>query len=219
MLAVIFLLLMTTVATVTGTDDGLDTARRSPGMTGLYSMIRSFLDDVQSYSLGDLMRDYNVETFKDFDEVASEWREWAPELIGFAVCAALGLVFAVVFTIVGCCYCCCRTCCGGCCCRKVPKSKPSQCWTLTCTGLAVGTSIIMFSMTICAYQSTSLVKDELGGLMLQDVADSFRETESFAHSAADDIDVIVLGNLRDLNVSEFSFFPLFPASLLQRNIA
>ena len=184
----------------------LDTVRENPGMKGLYSMTQSFLNDVQSYTLGDLIADYDIQTFDDLADIGTEWKEWGPELIGLAICVAVGAIFIIVMPIIGCCYCCCRTCCGGCCCgsctsKEKQNTKPSMGWTMTCTGLALGTAVIIFSMTICAYVSTGLVQEELSGNMLKDVATSIRDTEDFAHGAADDIDELVLGNLKDLNVS------------------
>ena len=75
-----------------------------------------------------------------------------------------------------------------------------MCWTLACTGLAIGTGVIMFSFTICVYVSSGLVIDEVSQHMFDDVAKSIRDTEIFSHDVADDLDVFVVQNLADVQV-------------------
>ena len=194
-------------------EPGKDVVRSSgdAGLKGLYDMTSSFINDVQSYTIDDLIHNYNIEKFQDFGTAfdISEWQEWTNHILGFLVCVVVGVVFIVVIVIVGCCYCCCRTCCGGCCCNactsKAKKStRPGKAWTMTCSGLALASSIIMFAMVICSYQSAGILTDELEGRAFGDISTAIREAEGFAHSTADDIDDLIIKELKLLNVSSMT---------------
>ena len=91
-------------------DDGLDKVRFSSGLETLFSMTSNFINTVQSYTIGELFEEYNIETFDDLASKAflDQKLEWSKNLYGFAACLVVGILFIVFMPIIGCCFGCCR---------------------------------------------------------------------------------------------------------------
>ncbi|BFZ03403.1 hypothetical protein BsWGS_06442 [Bradybaena similaris] len=134
------------------------------GMGILFDMVNIFTGDVLhkkriSESFLNLTALFEGGTFHG--EQIDNWKDWAEYLIGFSVCAAIGIVFIIVMPIAGLILCCCRLC--GRCGAKSEKStsKRSKCKRRCyCTVLIILTTITLVG-AICAFICNSIVYKHL----------------------------------------------------------
>ncbi|ESP03882.1 hypothetical protein LOTGIDRAFT_156479 [Lottia gigantea] len=106
----------------------------------------------------------------DFAEFNSRWQEVSSYFLGYTLCLAVGVLFAIIMPIVGCCFCCCRCCgrCGGK--RKLHDPKRAKCKrTSYCTVLLIINTVCLAGV-ICAFVTNDILhqkldnKDKMGPL-------------------------------------------------------
>ncbi|XP_070187748.1 prominin-1-like isoform X2 [Littorina saxatilis] len=134
------------------------------GMRPFFDMVKSFLGVIQPHKLSE-------QTWLNFSDIYvdgqfkteqfEDWQDWATYLIGFVVCAAVGVLFFIVMPILGIIFCCCR-CCGKCGGRHKPDDpKRAGCKRKTyCTVLLLLNTVTLAGV-VCAFLSNEIVYNKL----------------------------------------------------------
>ena len=176
------------------------------GFGPLYVMYQTFLNDViQTYTIGDLIEDENVESLEYFTTGFREnWTDWLPHVILFLLVIILGVFLAVCLPLCACCCVTCKICCRcSCKCESCDPSSPSSSKRCFFTLLTLATVVLatMFSLTVCAFVLNQQIKDELtwdiasadvtqndDTSLFADVTRGLHDVNSFAYNVGDEID-------------------------------
>ncbi|XP_035388151.1 prominin-1-A isoform X1 [Electrophorus electricus] len=169
-----------------------------PGPIGiLFNMMHAFLQVVQP---NQFPKDLVVRLAKDkFRSIQSEYQK--PENvvltlqviyyeIGFVVCAALGLLFAVLLPLVGLFFCMCRCCdnCGGE--MHQRQRKNADCQRGLLTTLLLTTTFIITAGVLCAYAASQNLSSELK-TMRRLVNSNLRDLYTFVNVTPVQIDYLI----------------------------
>uniref|UniRef100_A0A0B7BBZ8 Prominin-1-A n=1 Tax=Arion vulgaris TaxID=1028688 RepID=A0A0B7BBZ8_9EUPU len=151
-------------ATIVNSDSATNIDDNEMGMGVLYDMTNIFLGDVihtERISNSFLNLSAVFENGDFHSDQVNDWRKWLKYLIGFSVCAAIGIVFIVVMPIVGFIFCCCRLC-GRCGARPGKNAaKRAKCKQRTfCTVLTI-LSTIALAAVVCAFLCNSILYKHL----------------------------------------------------------
>ncbi|XP_049339898.1 prominin-1-A isoform X3 [Astyanax mexicanus] len=173
-------------------------AHYEPGPIGLlFNMVHAFLHVVQPNPFPE---DLVIRVAKDkFGAIKSEYQK--PENIvltlqviyyeiGFVVCAALGLLFAVLLPIVGLLFCMCRCCdnCGGE--MHQRQRKNADCQRGLLTTLLLTTTFIITAGVLCAYAANQHLSSQLKN-MRRLVNSNLRDLHTFANDTPAQIDYLI----------------------------
>ncbi|XP_065602651.1 prominin-1-A-like [Cyrtonyx montezumae] len=126
----------------------------SSSTLGLIRMVHGFLRLVQPHGLPlELIADLAQTQGKVMSE--EQKKELLRYELGFLVCAAIGLLFAVLVPLVGCCFCCCRCCgrCGGRMSQKQSRRMLSRRRVLYSAVLLL--SALLLAGDVCAFISNT----------------------------------------------------------------
>uniref|UniRef100_A0A4W4G7W0 Prominin 1 b n=1 Tax=Electrophorus electricus TaxID=8005 RepID=A0A4W4G7W0_ELEEL len=166
-----------------------------PGPIGiLFNMMHAFLQVVQP---NQFPKDLVVRLAKDkFRSIQSEYQKVRGcerviyYEIGFVVCAALGLLFAVLLPLVGLFFCMCRCCdnCGGE--MHQRQRKNADCQRGLLTTLLLTTTFIITAGVLCAYAASQNLSSELK-TMRRLVNSNLRDLYTFVNVTPVQIDYLI----------------------------
>uniref|UniRef100_A0A4W4G794 Prominin 1 b n=1 Tax=Electrophorus electricus TaxID=8005 RepID=A0A4W4G794_ELEEL len=160
-----------------------------PGPIGiLFNMMHAFLQVVQP---NQFPKDLVVRLAKDkFRSIQSEYQKVIYYEIGFVVCAALGLLFAVLLPLVGLFFCMCRCCdnCGGE--MHQRQRKNADCQRGLLTTLLLTTTFIITAGVLCAYAASQNLSSELK-TMRRLVNSNLRDLYTFVNVTPVQIDYLI----------------------------
>ncbi|GFR99686.1 prominin-1, partial [Elysia marginata] len=166
------------------------------GMEVYFDIVKSFLGDVvQRKNISSSFLNLST-VFVDgkFDEDAlTDWKQWAEYLIGYAVCAGLGLLFIVVMPLTGLIFCCCRLCgkCGAK--HKDYESHRAACKRGSyCTVLLI-LNTVMLGGAICGLVCVSLFQEHMQSDdgTVPKIQSGLQEVDRFLQTSVVDIDKFV----------------------------
>ncbi|KAL8565107.1 hypothetical protein ACOMHN_005310 [Nucella lapillus] len=148
---------------VSGGDDG-EGGTTEKGMRPFFDMVKSFLGVVQPERITDqpwLNLSNIIQNGRVQGDEINDWKNWCKYLVGFLVCAGVGLLFFIVMPIVGLFFCCCR-CCGKCGARPKPQdTKYSRCKRISfCTVLVVLNTVALAGV-VCTFMSNQILYDKM----------------------------------------------------------
>ncbi|XP_076458090.1 prominin-1-A-like [Babylonia areolata] len=123
--------------------------------------------------------------------------EWAKYLVGFVVCAVVGVLFFIVMPITGLVFCCCR-CCGKCGARPKPQDpKHARCKRNTYCTLLLILNTVALAGVVCTFLSNQILYDKLRNLndvgptgKLMEAAD---QVNTFTNDTLNEVEVAVVG--------------------------
>ena len=191
------------------------------GLILLFDMIKFFLNEmVMPKTIGDLIEEYEIETFSDFttEEFLDEWQSWILYFLGFLICIAVGILFILVMIFCGCC-CCCRNCCKicCCCCCKKKRKKSSRCKRICYGTLTFLVTTMMFVSVVVVFMTNDMVTYEVSEHgMLQDIKEGVYIIDMFLDESVDDMNVTLLQELHHTSDEIFVLLKTLPAESFQR---
>ncbi len=133
------------------------------GLSALFDMTNGFLGIVQPKTIADLVSEFNIEKWSDFDSefLTDDWNEWIIYFIGYLICAGIGVLLIIIMPFVGCGFCCCR-CCGLCGATKKKGATPEkdQGSRICCSVFTILLSGTMLIIAICTIFTSSIIYNE-----------------------------------------------------------
>ncbi|XP_076445550.1 prominin-1-A-like isoform X2 [Babylonia areolata] len=177
------------------------------GMRPFFDMVKSFLGIVQPNQITDQSW-LNLSEFYRNGEVHldqfEDWQNWTKYLVGFVVCAAVGVLFFIAMPITGCIFCCCR-CCGKCGGRtKQHDPKHAGCKRTSYCTLVLLLNTVTLAGVICAFLSNQLVYEKLRNADNRGPVGKFTETlehiDGFTNTTVDEIESSILNRFTSAKV-------------------
>ncbi|XP_076594471.1 prominin-1-A isoform X4 [Chaetodon auriga] len=164
-------------------------AHYEPGPIGiLFHMVHAFLYVVQPNAFP---QDLIVKLAKDkFGAIQTEYQKAIYYEIGFLVCAAVGLLFAVLLPIVGLFFCMCRCCdnCGGE--MHQRQRKNADCRRGLLGTLLFSTSLVITIGVLCAYAANQNLSSQVKNIRRL-VNSNMRDLHTFANDTPMQIDYLI----------------------------
>uniref|UniRef100_A0A3B4WSF0 Prominin 1a n=1 Tax=Seriola lalandi dorsalis TaxID=1841481 RepID=A0A3B4WSF0_SERLL len=164
-------------------------AHYEPGPIGiLFHMVHTFLYVVQPNAFP---QDLIVKLAKDkFGAIQTEYQKAIYYEIGFLVCAAVGLLFAVLMPIVGLFFCMCRCCdnCGGE--MHQRQRKNADCRRGLLGTLLFSTSLVITIGVLCAYAANQNLSSQVKNIRRL-VNSNMRDLHTFANDTPMQIDYLI----------------------------
>lgn len=164
-------------------------AHYEPGPIGiLFQMVHTFLHVVQP---NPFPHDLVVKLAKDkFEAFQKEYEQVIYYEIGFLVCAALGLLFAVLLPVVGLFFCLCRCCdnCGGE--MHQRQRKNADCRRGLLGTLLFSTSLVITIGVLCAYAANQNLSSQVKNIRRL-VNTNMRDLHTFANDTPMQIDYLM----------------------------
>ena len=184
-----------------------DLVMRQP-LLGLYQMTTFFLEQmVQPRNLTELSDVFDFSKSKDIPNNLSEnWQRVTSYLIGYAICAAVGIVLLVFIPLIGVLVGCFR-CCGNCGGKTLPRDpKNANCGRGCCgfllfffVSFALAGGIIM--IVTCMDLQTKLSSDQS---VFDDVANSVNGLSDYTGDTVDEIQTATLGRYHYVSQKVFN---------------
>ncbi|KAM4555195.1 prominin-1-A isoform 1-T2 [Odontesthes bonariensis] len=164
-------------------------AHYEPGPIGiLFHLVHAFLHAVQPNAFP---HDLIVKLAKDkFGAIQTEYQKAIYYEIGFLVCAAVGLLFAVLMPIVGLFFCMCRCCdnCGGE--MHQRQRKNADCRRGLLGTLLFSTSLVITIGVLCAYAANQNLSSQVKNIRRL-VNSNMRDLHTFANDTPMQIDYLI----------------------------
>ncbi|KAM7417206.1 hypothetical protein PAMA_017040 [Pampus argenteus] len=164
-------------------------AHYEPGPIGiLFHMVHTYLYAVQPNAFP---QDLLVKLAKDrFGAIQTEYQKAIYYEIGFLVCAAVGLLFAVLMPIVGLFFCMCRCCdnCGGE--MHQRQRKNADCRRGLLGTLLFSTSLVITIGVLCAYAANQNLSSQVKNIRRL-VNSNMRDLHTFANDTPMQIDYLI----------------------------
>ncbi|XP_073342691.1 prominin-1-A [Pagrus major] len=164
-------------------------AHYEPGPIGiLFHMVHAFLYVVQPNAFP---QDLIVRLAKDkFGAIQTEYQKAIYYEIGFLVCAAVGLLFAILMPIVGLFFCMCRCCdnCGGE--MHQRQRKNADCRRGLLGTLLFSTSLVITIGVLCAYAANQNLSSQVKNIRRL-VNSNMRDLHTFANDTPMQIDYLI----------------------------
>uniref|UniRef100_A0A8P4G6T8 Prominin 1a n=1 Tax=Dicentrarchus labrax TaxID=13489 RepID=A0A8P4G6T8_DICLA len=164
-------------------------AHYEPGPIGiLFHMVHGFLHVVQPNAFP---QDLIVKLAKDkFGAIQTEYQKAIYYEIGFLVCAAVGLLFAILMPIVGLFFCMCRCCdnCGGE--MHQRQRKNADCRRGLLGTLLFSTSLVITIGVLCAYAANQNLSSQVKNIRRL-VNSNMRDLHTFANDTPMQIDYLI----------------------------
>ncbi|XP_041846122.1 prominin-1-A isoform X8 [Melanotaenia boesemani] len=163
-------------------------AHYEPGPIGiLFHLVHAFLHAVQPNAFP---HDLIVKLAKDkFGAIQTEYQKAIYYEIGFVVCAAVGLLFAILLPIVGLFFCMCRCCdnCGGE--MHQRQRKNADCRRGLLGTLLFSTSLVITIGVLCAYAANQNLSSQVKNIRRL-VNSNMRDLHTFANDTPMQIDYL-----------------------------
>uniref|UniRef100_A0A672G7M5 Prominin-1-A-like n=1 Tax=Salarias fasciatus TaxID=181472 RepID=A0A672G7M5_SALFA len=164
-------------------------AHYEPGPIGiLFHLVHAFLCAVQPNAFP---HDLIVKLAKDkFGAIHTEYQKALYYEVGFLVCAAVGLLFAVLLPVVGLFFCMCRCCdnCGGE--MHQRQRKNADCRRGLLGTLLFSTSLVMTIGVLCAYAANQNLSSQVKSVRRL-VNSNMRDLHTFANDTPVQIDYLI----------------------------
>ncbi|XP_062250058.1 prominin-1-A isoform X3 [Platichthys flesus] len=164
-------------------------AHYEPGPIGiLFEMVHTFLYAVQPNAFP---QDLIVKLAKDkFGAIQTEYQKAIYYEIGFLVCAAVGLLFAVLIPLAGLFFCMCRCCdnCGGE--MHQRQRKNADCQRGLLGTLLFSTSLVITIGVLCAYAANQNLSSQVKNIRRL-VNSNMRDLHTFANDTPMQIDYLI----------------------------
>ncbi|XP_035982820.1 prominin-1-A isoform X9 [Fundulus heteroclitus] len=164
-------------------------AHYEPGPIGiLFQLVHAFLHAVQPNAFP---HDLIVKLAKDkFGAIQTEYQKAIYYEIGFLICAAVGLLFAVLMPIVGLFFCMCRCCdnCGGE--MHQRQRKNADCRRGLLGTLLFSTSLVITIGVLCAYAANQNLSSQVKNIRRL-VNSNMRDLHTFANDTPMQIDYLI----------------------------
>ncbi|XP_037636040.1 prominin-1-A isoform X8 [Sebastes umbrosus] len=164
-------------------------AHYEPGPIGiLFHMVHAFLYVVQPNAFP---QDLIVKLAKDkFGAIQAEYQKAIYYEIGFLICAAVGLLFAVLVPIIGIFFCMCRCCdnCGGE--MHQRQRKNADCRRGLLGTLLFSTSLVITIGVLCAYAANQNLSSQVKNIRRL-VNSNMRDLHTFANDTPMQIDYLI----------------------------
>ncbi|XP_068448945.1 prominin-1-A isoform X8 [Clinocottus analis] len=164
-------------------------AHYEPGPIGiLFHMVHAFLYVVQPNAFP---QDLIVKLAKDkFGAIQTEYQKAIYYEIGFLVCAAVGLLFAVLVPMIGLFFCMCRCCdnCGGE--MHQRQRKNADCRRGLLGTLLFSTSLVITIGVLCAYSANQNLSSQVKNIRRL-VNSNMRDLHTFANDTPMQIDYLI----------------------------
>uniref|UniRef100_A0A8C7ZGR4 Prominin 1a n=1 Tax=Oryzias sinensis TaxID=183150 RepID=A0A8C7ZGR4_9TELE len=164
-------------------------AHYEPGPIGiLFHLVQSFLRAVQPNAFP---HDLIIKLAKDkFGAIQAEYQKAIYYEIGFLVCAAVGLLFAVLMPVVGLFFCMCRCCdnCGGE--MHQRQRKNADCRRGLLGTLLFSTSLVITIGVLCSYAANQNLSSQVKNIRRL-VNSNMRDLHTFANDTPMQIDYLI----------------------------
>ncbi|RVE67674.1 hypothetical protein OJAV_G00105340 [Oryzias javanicus] len=164
-------------------------AHYEPGPIGiLFHLVQTFLRAVQPNAFP---HDLIVKLAKDkFGAIQTEYQKAIYYEIGFLVCAAVGLLFAILMPVVGLFFCMCRCCdnCGGE--MHQRQRKNADCRRGLLGTLLFSTSLVITIGVLCSYASNQNLSSQVKNVRRL-VNSNMRDLHTFANDTPMQIDYLI----------------------------
>uniref|UniRef100_A0A3Q2CZJ4 Prominin 1a n=1 Tax=Cyprinodon variegatus TaxID=28743 RepID=A0A3Q2CZJ4_CYPVA len=164
-------------------------AHYEPGPIGiLFQLVRAFLHAVQPNAFP---HDLIVKLAKDkFGAIQTEYKKAIYYEIGFLICAAVGLLFAILMPVVGLFFCMCRCCdnCGGE--MHQRQRKNADCRRGLLGTLLFSTSLVITIGVLCAYAANQNLSSQVKNIRRL-VNSNMRDLHTFANDTPMQIDYLI----------------------------
>ncbi|XP_047209545.1 prominin-1-A isoform X11 [Girardinichthys multiradiatus] len=164
-------------------------AHYEPGPIGiLFHLVHAFLHVVQPNAFP---HDLIVKLAKDkFGAIQTEYQKAIYYEIGFLICAAVGLLFAILVPIVGLLFCMCRCCdnCGGE--MHQRQRKNADCRRGLLGTLLFSTSLVITIGVLCAYAANQNLSSQVKNIRRL-VNSNMRDLHTFANDTPMQIDYLI----------------------------
>uniref|UniRef100_A0A3B3CZE0 Prominin 1a n=1 Tax=Oryzias melastigma TaxID=30732 RepID=A0A3B3CZE0_ORYME len=164
-------------------------AHYEPGPIGiLFHLVQTFLRAVQPNAFP---HDLIVKLAKDkFGAIQTEYQKAIYYEIGFLVCAAVGLLFAILMPLVGLFFCMCRCCdnCGGE--MHQRQRKNADCRRGLLGTLLFSTSLVITIGVLCSYASNQNLSSQVKNIRRL-VNSNMRDLHTFANDTPMQIDYLI----------------------------
>ncbi|XP_044219524.1 prominin-1-A isoform X9 [Thunnus albacares] len=164
-------------------------AHYEPGPIGiLFHMVHTYLYMVQPNAFP---QDLLVKVAKDrFGAIQTEYQKAIYYEIGFLICAAVGLLFAILMPIVGLFFCMCRCCdnCGGE--MHQRQRKNADCRRGLLGTLLFSTSLVITIGVLCAYAANQNLSSQVKNIRRL-VNSNMRDLHTFANDTPMQIDYLI----------------------------
>ncbi|XP_011609272.2 prominin-1-A isoform X13 [Takifugu rubripes] len=164
-------------------------AHYEPGPIGiLFQLVQGFLHIVQPNAFP---QDLIVKLAKDkFGALQTEYQKAIYYEIGFLVCAAVGLLFAILLPVVGLFFCMCRCCdnCGGE--MHQRQRKNADCRRGLLGTLLFSTSLVITIGVLCAYAANQNLSSQVKNIRRY-VNSNMRDLHTFANDTPMQIDYLI----------------------------
>uniref|UniRef100_A0A3P9NM19 Prominin 1a n=1 Tax=Poecilia reticulata TaxID=8081 RepID=A0A3P9NM19_POERE len=164
-------------------------AHYEPGPIGiLFHLVHAFLHAVQPNAFP---HDLIVKLAKDkFGAIQTEYQKAIYYEIGFLICAAVGLLFAVLMPVVGLFFCMCRCCdnCGGE--MHQRQRKNADCRRGLLGTLLFSTSLVITIGVLCAYAANQNLSSQVKNIRRL-VNSNMRDLHTFANDTPMQIDYLI----------------------------
>ncbi|XP_054886378.1 prominin-1-A-like isoform X4 [Poeciliopsis prolifica] len=164
-------------------------AHYEPGPIGiLFHLVHAFLHAVQPNAFP---HDLIVKLAKDkFGAIQTEYQKAIYYEIGFLICAAVGLLFAILMPVVGLFFCMCRCCdnCGGE--MHQRQRKNADCRRGLLGTLLFSTSLVITIGILCAYSANQNLSSQVKNIRRL-VNSNMRDLHTFANDTPMQIDYLI----------------------------
>ncbi|XP_027863976.1 prominin-1-A isoform X10 [Xiphophorus couchianus] len=164
-------------------------AHYEPGPIGiLFHLVHAFLHAVQPNAFP---HDLIVKLAKDkFGAIQTEYQKAIYYEIGFLICAAVGLLFAILMPVVGLFFCMCRCCdnCGGE--MHQRQRKNADCRRGLLGTLLFSTSLVITIGVLCAYAANQNLSSQVKNIRRL-VNSNMRDLHTFANDTPMQIDYLI----------------------------
>ncbi|XP_023815238.1 prominin-1-A isoform X4 [Oryzias latipes] len=164
-------------------------AHYEPGPIGiLFHLVQSFLRAVQPNAFP---HDLIIKLAKDkFGAIQAEYQKAIYYEVGFLVCAAVGLLFAVLMPVVGLFFCMCRCCdnCGGE--MHQRQRKNADCRRGLLGTLLFSTSLVITIGVLCSYAANQNLSSQVKNIRRL-VNSNMRDLHTFANDTPMQIDYLI----------------------------
>ncbi|XP_062281774.1 prominin-1-A [Scomber scombrus] len=164
-------------------------AHYEPGPIGiLFHMVHTYLYIVQPNAFP---QDLLVKLAKDrFGAIQTEYQKAIYYEIGFLICAAVGLLFAILMPIIGLFFCLCRCCdnCGGE--MHQRQRKNADCRRGLLGTLLFSTSLVITIGVLCAYAANQNLSSQVKNIRRL-VNSNMRDLQTFANDTPMQIDYLI----------------------------
>ncbi|KAK2143838.1 hypothetical protein LSH36_808g00027 [Paralvinella palmiformis] len=184
----------------------------------VYVLYRGFLYVVQLQYFNELNDVLDLQSLDAIGEsFQNDWEEWLLYLIGFSICAGVGLLTFVVMVFAGFCVPCCR-CCGRCGGKRSPKDGSNSQCRRNCYSLSLGLiDCILILGVVCMFVTSDKLRAQLegNGTIFDNAASGLTSIEPYFTSTMDEINQTALLNYAAASDRIFEELAALPKDVLK----